>query len=43
VSKIRNLLDWSSGVSLEDGLKRTADWYKDATQGTSTRAGWPQA
>jgi nucleoside-diphosphate-sugar epimerase len=39
VSKIHTQLGWSSRISLENGLQRTADWYQDMTQGSTSRAG----
>ncbi len=29
VEKARRLLDWTPQISLEEGLRRTADWYRD--------------
>lgn len=29
VGKARQLLDWSPQVSIEEGLRRTADWYRE--------------
>ena len=29
VSKIRERLGWSSGVGLDEGIRRTVDWYRD--------------
>ena len=31
ISKAMNLLDWKPAVSLEQGLSRTIQWFKDAT------------
>ena len=39
VTKIRSLLGWSLRIPLENGLQRTADWYRDVTQGATPRAG----
>jgi UDP-glucose 4-epimerase len=30
VTKIRSILGWTSRVSLEDGLRRTVDWYRSS-------------
>jgi nucleoside-diphosphate-sugar epimerase len=29
ITKAKNILDWMPLISLEEGLKRTVDWYKD--------------
>lgn len=27
ISKTKNILDWAPAVSINDGLKKTAEWY----------------
>ncbi len=29
ITKAKNILDWEAGVSLEEGIKRTVEWYLD--------------
>jgi UDP-glucose 4-epimerase len=38
VSKIRSVLGWAATVTLEEGLKRTVDWYRSRPR--SARAEW---
>lgn len=39
VTKIRSLLGWASRVGLEEGLRRTVDWYREARGAPSRLVG----